>query len=264
MRRRPGQVLRLGVAADGVALACHARRAPATLLAEQTVDVNTPQALGAAAAALLAAHGGRGWPLSVVLGADLVHLFDVTPPAQASRMSDLEAAAAVRLQRLFGVAPGDFRIAANWSARHGFLAAAVPQLLVDELSRAAASAGAHVVEVAPQLVAVLNRWRRALPQDAWFGHVHAGSLALAVHEDGALVALRVVPLPHDGAALMALVEREALRLGLALPAEVLLAGTVPAAWVASSEAGGIALRWLDQASPASSPLAALACSGSAA
>jgi len=181
MRRRFGQSLRLGIAVDGLALLRVSGwpRAGAEVLAVQPVEEGAPDALANGLRALLQESDIRGWPLSVVLADDLVRLWQVPPPQGASRMSDLRAAAALRYQALFGAAPTEWRISADWDAARPFLAAAAPEALLALLETLAVEARFHLVEVAPQFVAALNGWRRARRRGAWFGLVHGGVLARA-------------------------------------------------------------------------------------
>ena len=65
MRRKFGQSLRLGVAADGLALLRVGGwpRAGAEVMALQAVEAGAPDALGKGLRALLDACDPRGWPL---------------------------------------------------------------------------------------------------------------------------------------------------------------------------------------------------------
>lgn len=235
--RRPGHALRLGVAASGLALVKHDRlfgRAP-VLLAEQPLDLFAPDALAPGLRGLLKGQRVEGWPVTVVLADDLVRLWQVTPPGGATRMGDLEAAAALRFQHLFGAPAADWRISADWDAAHPFLAAAMPQALLAQLLSAAKEHRFHLVEALPQFVAAMNGWRRARRPGAWFGQVAGGVLALAAYEGRRLVALRSAVVP-DGAGrswLDAHIAREALRLGVDAPERVQLCGSAPAGWSSS-------------------------------
>lgn len=267
MRRRFGEVLSLGVAARGVALV-RSGRGQAQLLAELALDTLTPESLAVALTELFAQHPAKAWPLVVTLADELVHLFDVEPPTGSSRIGDLQAAAALRLQSLYGVSSHEWRIDADWRAGGRFLAAAVPMSLLEQLQQAASAQRCHLVQVAPQFVAVLNRWRRVRRADAWFAHAHDGRMTLAVTENARLVALRSLQLPAqcDASWLAGLLEREALRLGARMPAQLQLAGADAAiSEVADAEVAGVRCTWLDADAPRDrSPLAALACAGSAA
>ena len=238
MRRKFGQSLRLGVAADGLALLRVSSwpRAGAEVLAVQPLEAGAPDALAGGLRALLAQCDARGWPLTVVLADDLVRLWQVPPPQGASRMSDLRAAAALRYQALFGAPPLAWRISADWDAARPFLAAAAPEALLELLETLALEGRFHLVEVAPQFVAALNGWRRERRRGAWFGLVHGGVLSLAAYEDDALAAVRtaVIPAGADRDWLEAHVAREALRVGVGRPERLQLCGAAPASWASSA------------------------------
>jgi len=234
---RLGQVLRIGVAANGLALVKASRLfggAPLAL-SEQPLDLFAPDALGPGLRMLLADLPVRGWPVSVVLADELVRLWQVAPPPGATRMGDLEAAAALRFQHLFGASSAEWKISADWDATDPFLAAAAPTALLDALAAAAHEHGFHLVEVSPQFVAAMNAWRRERRSGAWFGLVHGGVLSLAAYEGRQLAAVRSAPIPPDADRqwLDAHLAREALRVGIARPERLQLAGAAPAAWASS-------------------------------
>ncbi len=238
MRRRFGESLRLGVAADGLALLRVSGwpRAGAEVLALQPVEAGAPDALAIGLRALLKELDPRGWPLTVVLADDLVRLWQVPPPAGATRFGDLQAAAALRHQSLFGALPQEWRISADWDAARPFLAAAAPEALLGLLETLAREERFHLVEVAPQFVAAMNAWRRARRPGAWFGLVHGGVLSIAAYEGAALAAVRtaVIPLDADRDWLEAHVAREALRVGVGRPERLQLCGAAPAGWASSA------------------------------
>ena len=238
MRRKFGQSLRLGVAADGLALLRVSGwpRTGAEVLALQPVEAGAPDALAAGLRALLKEADPRGWPLTVVLADDLVRLWQVPPPQGATRLADLQAAAALRHQHLFGAPPHDWRISADWDAARPFLAAAAPEALLALFEALAREHRFYLVEVAPQFVAAMNAWRRARRPGAWFGLVHGGVLSLAAYEGGALAAVRtaVIPPGADRDWLEAHVAREALRVGVGRPERLQLCGAAPAGWASSA------------------------------
>lgn len=256
MRRRFGQALRLGVAHDSIALVQTSRwGARAALLAEHA---GAPDS--AALAALLAEHAG--WPLTIVLADELVRLWQVTPPPHSTRLADLEAAAALRFQHLYGEPAANWRLSAGWNPDRPFLAAALPRALLGALGQGAASM--PVVEIVPQFIAVFNRFSAAIKPGAWFGVVHDKVLTIGACGGGAIVAVRAAALPDgaDAGWLEAHVTREALRLNLPAPSRLQLWGSVPAAWLAS---GAIACSRLGAgAQPGWASAARLAASGSAA
>ena len=238
MRRRFGESLRLGVAADGLALLRVSGwpRHRAEVLGLQPVEAGAPDALANSLRALLAEASPRGWPLTVVLADDLVRLWQVAPPQGATRIGDLQAACALRHQHLFGAPPLEWRISADWDAARPFLAAAAPEALLALLETLAREHRFHLVEVAPQFVAAMNAWRRERRPGAWFGLVHGGVLSLAAYEGAALAAVRtaVIPPGADRDWLEAHVAREALRVGVGRPERLQLCGAAPAGWASSA------------------------------
>ena len=270
MRRRFGQGLRLGVATSALALVTTSRwGGPAQLLGEQSYAgaSGLPDAL----AAVLGA-GYAGWPLTIVLADDLVRLWQVTPFAQTTRLADLEAAAALRFQRLYGEPAADWAVRAGWDGERPFLAAAMRRTVLAALEQGAAVHQVRLVEIVPQFVALLNLCRGALGPGAWFGTLHDKVLTLGVVDPGAggaLVAVRAQVLPEaPGAGWLAEhLAREALRLNLAAPGRLQLWGAVPSAWLAAtvSTAGATVTTRLGSAGAAGwTEAAVLAASGSAA
>ena len=264
MRRPFGQALRLGVAADGVALvrAARWRRATPELVATSAFGADGADTLAATADAIAQVLGQgeyTGWPLTVVLADELVRTWRVLPPPGAARVADLEAASALRFHTLYGDSAAGWQMAASWDQSHPFLAAAVPKPLMAVLEQAAARQRLALVSIVPQFVANWNRWRGALARGAWFGQLHEQVLTLGALEHGRLAGLRaaLVPPGADGAWLGAHLAREAMLLDLAAPATLQLVGKLPTSWrgtdTCSVLAGGGAQDW-----PA---LARLACSG---
>ena len=234
MRRRFGQTLRLGVAASTLALVKTSRwGGPAQMLGEQSYA--GASGLQDALAAVLGA-GYAGWPLTIVLSDELVRLWQVTPFAQTTRLADLEAAAALRFQRLYGEPAADWAVRAGWDGDRPFLAAAMRRTLLAALEQGAAVHQVRLVEIVPQFVALLNLCRSALGPGAWFGTLHDRVLTLGAMDPadaGALVAVRAQILPEaPGAGWLAEhLAREALRLNLAAPSRLQLWGAVPPAWL---------------------------------
>lgn len=260
--------LRLGVGTDSLALVQARRgvRPQRTLLAEQFLDpADGEQALTQALRRLLADLPVAGSSLTVVLADELARMWQVTPPPAASRMGDLEAAAALRFQALFGGLAAGWKICGDWNAAHPFLAAAVPLPLMARLQQGAAEHRLHLVEVVPQFVAALNGWRKRRRPGAWFGLVHGGVLTLAAFDNGALAAVRtaVIPQGTDGGWLESHVAREALLVGAGQPELLQLCGAVPPEWGSQAGRGNFACVLLDdKVAPAWSNAARLAATGS--
>ena len=258
MRKRFGQALRIGVSPHGLALVKTSRWSGPALevLAEHGFGAGSHlsppgfEAIGAGVRQLLAGAGAgaAGWPLTVVLADDLSRLWQVTPPPGSARLADLEAAAALRFQSLYGESASGWKVAGAWDAGKPFLAAAMPRHLLSLLEHAAGEQRAALVEVVPQFIAAWNGWRHAVKPGSWFGLVQGGVLTLGAVDGAALQAVRSVALP-DGASLDWLGQhtaREALRLNLQAPVRLHLAGHAPAAWN-SSTGGAFACTLLDPA-----------------
>lgn len=263
---RFGRVLRLGVAHDALALVATRRWGrEAEVLAECALDTSQTLAL-ALAAGIDTLFDGAGQvrargPLSVVLADDLARLWQVTPPPQCGRMTDLEAAAALRFQQLYGEPAAGWQLSADWQSGRPFLAAALPQPLLAIVQQSASARAMPLIEVTPQFIALYNRWRDSLAAGDWFGVVHDGVLTVGACAAGGLSSVRAVAIGGhvDGAWLREHLAREALRLNVDPPARMRLCGSVPPAWRALPDCvvlGAAETSW--------SPAAMLAASGSAA
>ncbi|MES2260831.1 MAG: hypothetical protein V4724_20115 [Pseudomonadota bacterium] len=275
MRRGMGQALRIGVSASALGLLRTSRwRSPAvTPLAEQAVteqDGPLQHAIGLALRELLAGQDVAGWPVTFVLADELTRLWQVTPPQQAARLADIEAAAALRFQHLYGESTAAWQLSAGWDARAPFFAAAVPRALLAVLEQGAAEHRLAVVEVLPHFVTSWNRWQRALKPGAWFGQLHDGLLSVGIVDDKRLHAVRALPVPHGADAywLTQTLNREALLAGCQAPALLQLCGQAPASWSGkAANAAHIACAMLAQARPDEStwsPASLLASAGCAA
>ncbi|MES2321026.1 MAG: hypothetical protein V4633_02060 [Pseudomonadota bacterium] len=236
MRKRFGQTLRLGVSPQGLAL-CTARRNTLDVIAEHSFGAGTPGFEGIAAGVreLLAGAGCAGWPATLVLADELARLWQVVPPPGSARMGDLEAAAALRFQTLYGEPAGNWKLAAGWDAARPFLAAAMPRQLLTLLEEGAREQRVDLVEIVPQFVAGWNRWRGAVKAGAWYGLVQGRVLTLGALENNVVTAVRAAAMPDgaDAQWLDAHVAREALRLNLPVPDRVAVSGHAPQAWSGS-------------------------------
>ena len=268
MPRLPGQSLRLGLGHDSLALVRVGRvfGRGATVLAEaRLADAHDSASLRQGLRALLAEVRVTGWPLSVVLADELVRMWQVAPPSNAARPADLEAAASMRYQALFGAPSGGWKIAADWQATRPFLAAALPLALFDVLEQSAREARCHLVEIVPQFVAAMNAWRRLHRPSAWFGLMHGQVLTLAAYDGRTLAALRttVVPPGADREWLESHVAREALRVGVGRPERVQVCGPAPRGWASHEGRLKFGCTLLeDEGAAGRSAAVRLACTGS--
>lgn len=270
MRKRFGQALRIGVSTSALSLLKTSRWGGAgpELVAEHRFTGDLAPGFDAMVAALrqmLADAGCSGWSATVVLSDDLSRLWQVTPPPGATRMADLEGAAALRFQLLFGESAAQWQLAAGWDATRPFLAAAMPVRLLALLREAAAEQGVTLVEIVPQFVAAWNRWRDAVKPGAWYGLVQGGVLTLGVVDDARVQAVRAAAIPSAAGVdwLAQHVAREALRLNVAAPSRLQVSGPAPSSW--NQATGGFMCSLLQAGGDSTlSPASVLAATGVAA
>jgi hypothetical protein len=167
-------------------------------------------------------------PASIILDDAWVRYFMVSPPNNASNIRDCHAAAHRQFKHLYDEAPQAWQINAAWDAQHPFLACALPRPVLKALELAAQSQKISLLRITPHFIACWNKW----PVDkGWFGLVHGGQLNLAAIDQGRLKALRQSPftLAHwqDQDYLPTLMEREALRLGITMPTQLVMHGQLP-------------------------------------
>jgi len=252
MRRAIGQSLRIGVAGHAVSLLRVSRwrgrgvDGAFTVLAEHAFAPSAAHPFDAIANALRALLGEQdvgGWPVAIVLADELTRMWRVTPPPGATRLDDMEAAAGLRFQSLYGEAPSAWKIAADWNATEPFFAAAMPRALLAMLELVATEFKLSIVGVEPHFVSAWNRWRRGMKQGAWFGLLHDNLLTIAAIDTGgkAPQAIRSLPVPAgaDAAWLTQTLKREALLLDMAPPELLQLCGAgsgspAAAAWTRSA------------------------------
>jgi len=213
-----------------------------------------PLADPAGIAPLLAAPlgGGRfaGLPLAVTLGDDCVRLFMVPPLKNATGLSDIRAAAAMRFHKLYGDDPAGWVIESDPSGDRPFLACAMPSTLLSEIRALARSHKLRLTRVTPLFVLSWNQVFGRLGA-AWLGVVQGGSITLGcveARDKPDLAAVHRLHLPAgggDAAWLRQQVRATALRFGLDDPAEVKLFGGALPGLSLPSEADGLALVRLD-------------------
>ena len=238
MRKSFGQSLRIGVSPYAVALVTASRfgKARAQVIAELALGSNTGvDAIGATMRQLLLDAGCAKWSATVVLADELARIWQVTPPAAAARLADLEGAAAVRFQSLYGEPAALWKLAGGWDAAKPFIACALPRQLLAMLGAVAAEQQVTLVEIVPQFVAGWNQWCGAVKPGAWYGLVQGKVLTLGALDGAAVRAVRACALPNDASVawLGQHVAREALRLNLPAPDRLQLSGDAPAAWNSS-------------------------------
>lgn len=252
-----GARLRLGLSSHGMALVRTDWRGRNALLADQAlVDGVTqdPHRLVAQCATMLNGSDCAGLPLCVTLDDSWARLFMITPPQNAGGLPDLQAAAAMRFQSLYGEGTGDWQIEADWQAAKPFLACALPRNLLAALQQLALDHKLHLQAVLPQFVAAWNVSRRNLRSDAWLGVVQEQWLTLGVIAHQRLESVRRLAIPADGHSLTWLheqVTRIALQINVAAPSQLQLTGNVHDYWSAPALPGMITVRNLKHGSKTS-------------
>lgn len=140
--------------------------------------------------ALTACAPARKAQARVVVSAEWVR-FALTHGAASLRgATEVQAAAAHTLQRVYGEAAGRWRACAGRAGDDGLLVAGIDSAWFDEVGAALAEHQVRLVSLAPFLVMALNRARRSLREPAWFVVVEPTRVALGYTDGRELRALR--------------------------------------------------------------------------
>jgi len=233
----------LGVSRNAISLVLHDRRPAAwrvlgtTPLPQHADDAFAP-ALRDALHHLLSTHAPQRATLDIVFDDRLACLWMTTPPVGATRLSDIEGAAALRFANLFGEAAAPWRIVGDWQARQPFCTAALPRALIDTLVVTAQACRIPVIGIAPHFVSTWNRWQRQCRTPGWFAVRHENLLRLGITE-GAHMRLRAiheVPVPpvDDMRWLAQTISQTSVLLGVSPATTLHLCGAVPEAGSASA------------------------------
>lgn len=178
--------------------------------------------------AVLDCNNVSGMPSTITLADEWVRYFIVTPPKNARRLEDCRVAARMRFQLLFGVAPTDWTIDADWQAGRPFLACAAPNALVDGLRRLSGKHAVSATTITPLFVVAWNRWCSVLEPHSWLGVAGPTSMTLAALDHSEVCAIRtspILPTASDGGHwLPTHLRREALRLDMKAPDKIYLCG----------------------------------------
>lgn len=255
MRKDITSALRIGLSRTGAALTLVRgwMRRRAELVAETSLsdrDFASAAHLATRLGRFIADHQCSHLRVSVILADELVRLFMVTPPGNATRLQDYRSAADMRFQSLYGEALSDWRIEADWDTEQPFLACATPDFLLGAVRQVANEQHLTCIEIVPRTISAWNQWRNALIDGAWFGVAHGNQLTIGVIAAQRLSAVRTVTIPADAwdtpAWLPEHLGREALRLNVALPQQLQICGDVPGHW-AEKAFGPVTCRRLDLA-----------------
>lgn len=227
--------LRLGLSSNSISV-LHSSgwlRQRQMVVADQPLDGSSPLHMLTDLDRALTASGYSGLPTSVVLADQWTRLFMVTPPVNASCLSDCKAVAAHRFHLLYGDDAAQWLIEGDWNAEQTFLACAIQRSLLAVLQKAAIKHSLTLIRIAPQFVYGWNQ-RRRTPRDAWFGTLHGNDMTLGAICESRLVAIRRLSLTaaqrSDPHSVVAEINRGALKLSLPEPTVIELCGAVPKEW----------------------------------
>ncbi|WP_211444607.1 hypothetical protein [Collimonas humicola] len=244
--------LHIGLSRQGIAV-LHAkggRRPSTTVLADHAFATDvaaSPEQLLDEVRQVLANIQCPRLPTSVVLSNDWARFWTVTPPVNAVRLSDCQAAAQLRFQALFDAPLTGWQMAADWQIDAPFLACAIPDTLLSPLLQVTSAYRLRLIEVAPQFIIGWNRWRSALQAGVWFGVTHDDTITFAAMDKGQLCTMRSVTRQlrdrERHGWLQEQLTREALRLQLPAPSAIQLCGHRSTSW-SSSASDDLAVRWL--------------------
>lgn len=255
MLDRLNKNLRIGVSHTGIALLQTSgwMRSRVKLLSERGMTAEQAASadwLAARLSSMIAEAKCISQTVTVIVADDLVRMFMVNPPQNATRLQDCRAAAEMRFHALYGDALAGWQLEADWNAKRPFLACAIPCALPAALRAAISERRLALVEIVPRFIAAWNRWHAVLRPDKWFGAVYDGMLTLGVMDGQRLRAVRSMPLPaggwDNGAWLSEHLAREALRLNLVAPKGMQLCGDIPGQW-ATQTFGALVCERLDAA-----------------
>jgi hypothetical protein len=240
MRKRFGSVLRIGLSRTGASVVRTSGwlQTHNEVVAEWTGsqdECTSPESVINKLGVLLKEVDCQGMPARIIVSDVWVRRWMVVPPHNATSIADCQAAASARFQTLFGDAISGWHLAADWDARHPFLACAIPRPLLAALQQLANEHGLVLLEVVPHFVAAWNSWRKHFQAGTWFGVLHQKVLTFALVGQNGPEFVRDVTLPYeamrDQYRVPEILGREALRLNVPVPMEIRLCGQVPAHWV---------------------------------
>jgi hypothetical protein len=168
----------------------------------------------------------------IILDDSWVRYFMVAPPKNASSMDDCSAAVNMKFNHLYGESPQTWQINAAWDAKESFLACALPRSLLTALQQAAQVQKLNLLHITPHFIACWNKWQSEQKNgNAWFGVVHGGQLSLGAIHQGRLKSIRRSRFTNshweDKQYLPTHLQREALRLSLPIPSQLVLCGDMP-------------------------------------
>lgn len=200
--------------------------------------------------ALLLNWPTQGLGLHIVLGADWVQFAQIEPPLDARQRLDLEAAAAMQLQKMLDSTAADTASVCEPWLDAPYLGCAMQRPLLAVLAEVAAARRMPLCGVVPEFSLVWNHWCKALQRGEWLGVYTRHGWTLGVVAHGRLQAVRHKRGAADTAAWQdAWLSQEALRCHVQEPSGLAVCGLVPLSWT-TAERGVVSRRVLGEAADA--------------
>lgn len=172
---------------------------------------------------------------NIFLSNNWVRFFVVTPPSNASRFQDCQAAAEVRFSALFGEATITWEISADWQVNHPFLACAIPRALLTGLKEISNKHHLSLLTIEPQLITYINYLRQKMSANPWLGIFNKGKLDLVMFADRRIYLVHKSTYSNKDEQnknwLHDTIQREAFRHNLDIPTMFYYGGQPPKIWL---------------------------------
>nr|WP_315484280.1 hypothetical protein [uncultured Undibacterium sp.] len=157
----------------------------------------------------------------IFLSNNFVRFFVVTPPSNASRFQDCQAAAEVRFHSLFGESPSKWMMSADWQLNHPFLASAIPNSAMVGIKKIANEHHLSILKIEPQLITHLNRLPQKKLPNCWLASFSGGMFELVMMSEAGIQVIRKMTYSNESIQdkhwLRDTIQREAFRHSIEIP-----------------------------------------------
>lgn len=176
---------------------------------------------------VLREHASPKARLRTIVRNECARYFVVDPPSNARRVSDLQSAARLRFDGLYGDTPADWALDADWCATRPFLACAIPAQAISVVASAARACKLLDTGVTTEFTSSWNaQHRRMRLRRAWIVHLGRQTNVVAACASGSVAAVSLFSgvRPVEVADMVDEISRCALRWNLPMPDTVYLLG----------------------------------------
>jgi len=176
---------------------------------------------------LLREHASPRAGLRTIVRDECARYFVVEPPDNARRMNDLQLAARLRFEGLYGDTLAHWALDADWRATRPFIACAIPVQAITVVASAARTCRLRDTGVTTEFTSNWNAQRRRMPdRRAWVVHLGRQTDVVAACASGSVAAVSMVSgaRPVAVADMVDEIARCALRWNLPVPETVYLLG----------------------------------------